>query len=327
MATVIDGTGAPEKQAQNPRGRTRPGPRRPRRNRGNRVAYLLVAPAVIVLLAVLAYPIGRLIVLSFQSFDSRSLFTGDAPFVGVSNYTEVLSDPEFWTVVGRTVVVVVAVVAIMMTLGFALASLLTRVSPWARVTLMVCLVLVWAMPMVSAALVWQWLFQPQYGVMNWLLTQGRVFGDLSAHDWFSHPEQGMSLIIALIIWKGLPFVVLTMYAALGQIPGELYEAAGLDGAGRRQTLRYVTVPMMRPVLAILVVLEVIWSVNSFTPIWVLTQGGPSGETSTLSVYSYVSAFTANDYGKGAAISLITIALLAAFAVLHVRRLAKDGEVA
>jgi N,N'-diacetylchitobiose transport system permease protein len=301
--------------------------KRHRRRRFVALPYGLIAPAVIVLLVVLGYPMVQLIVLSTQKFDSRSLFTGEAGFVGFANYLTVLGDPTFWAVVARTAVVTVVCVSVMMVVGFALASLVSRTSAWARVTLLMCLVLVWAMPMVSAALVWQWLFQPQYGVMNWLLSQLHVFGDLSAHDWFSDPAQALALIILLIVWKGLPFVVLTMYAALGQIPSEMYEASGLDGANRWQTLREITLPMLKPVLAILTVLEVIWSVNSFTPFWVLTQGGPSGQTTTLSVYAYVRAFTANDYGMGAAISIITILLLSAFAVIYVRRLAKDGEVA
>lgn len=303
-------------------------PRSPRqRRRGLGLPYGLVAPAVIVLLVVLGYPMVRLVGLSFQEFDSRSLFTGRAGFAGLDNYIQVLSDGTFWAVALRTAVVTVVCVGVMMVLGFALASVLMRTSPWARVTLMMCLVLVWAMPMVSAAMVWQWLFQPQYGVMNWVLTQLKVFGDLSAHDWFSSPTQALSLIILLIVWKGLPFVVLTMYAGMGQIPSEMYEASGLDGANRWQTVKEITLPMLRPVLSILIVLEVIWSVNSFTPFWVLTQGGPSGKTTTLSVYAYVEAFTSNSYGMGAAISILTIALLSVFAVFYVRRLAKDGEVA
>ncbi|MEU4575180.1 sugar ABC transporter permease [Nonomuraea sp. NPDC023979] len=299
----------------------------PARDRRSRLPYGLVAPAVIVLAVTLGYPVVRLVVLSFQKFDSRSLFTGEAPFVGVANYTDVLADPAFWAVLGRTVVVTAACVAAMMALGFALARALTRTSAWARLVFVVCLVLVWAMPMVSAALIWQWLFQPQYGVANWMLTQLGVFGDLTARDWFSEPGPALVLIIVLIVWKGLPFVILTMYAALLQIPSALYEASGIDGAGAWQTLRRITLPLMRPVLAVLVVLEVIWSVNSFTPFWVLTQGGPSGETTTVSVYAYVQAFTANDYGAGSAISVITIVLLSVFAVLYVRRLTKGGEVA
>lgn len=197
----------------------------------------------------------RLIWLSVQDFGPRSLFTGEAPFVGLGNFTRVLGDGDFWYVLLRTLVVSVACVAALMVIGFLLASLLRQVSAWARVMLSVCLVLVWAMPMVSASMIWRWLFEPQYGVLNWVITQLAIFGDFSAHDWFSSPGQALFLIIALIVWKGLPFVALTLYAAMGQIPDDLYEAAGLDGAGPSSMARHVTLPILGPVLAILVLLK------------------------------------------------------------------------
>ena len=288
--------------------------------------YGLLGPAVIAFAAVLGYPMVRLVWLSVQDFGPRSLFTGEAPFVGLGNFTRVLGDADFWHVLLRTLIVSVACVAGLMVIGFLLASLLRLVSNWARVMLSVCLVLVWAMPMVSASMIWRWLFEPQYGVLNWVITQLQVFGDFSAHDWFSSPGQALFLIIALIVWKGLPFIALTLYAAMGQIPDDLYEAAGLDGAGRWSTARHVTLPILGPVLAVLVLLEVIWSVNSFTPFWVLTQGGPDGGTTTLGVYSYLEAFTRNDYGGGAAIAIVTVVLLGVLAALYVRRLFASGEV-
>jgi N,N'-diacetylchitobiose transport system permease protein len=286
---------------------------------------VMIAPAVLVIALILGYPLVRLLVLSVQDFGPRSLFTGRADFAGADNFTAVFSDPVFWSVVVRTGVFTVVCVALLMVLGFLLAHLLMGVSRWVRVVTTACLVLVWAMPMVAATLVWQWMYQPQYGVANWLLTQLRVFGDLSAHNWFSDPTEGLALIILLIVWKGLPFVALTMFAARGQIPQSLYEAATLDGAGTLATFRHITIPIMRPVLAILAILEVIWSVNSFTPIWVLTQGGPSGGTTTLGVYAYTTAFSANDYGSGAAIAVVTVLLLAVFAAAYVRRLSASGE--
>jgi N,N'-diacetylchitobiose transport system permease protein len=287
--------------------------------------YGLIGPALIAFAAVLGYPIVRLIWLSLQDFGPRSLFTGEAPFVGLDNFTRVLADSDFWFTLLRTLIVSVACVGGLMVIGFLLASLLMQVSAWARVLLSICLVLVWAMPMVSATMIWRWLFEPQYGVLNWVITQVKVFGDFSAHDWFSSPGQALALIIALIVWKGLPFVALTLYAAMGQIPGDLYEAAALDGAGRWSVARHVTMPILGPVLAVLVLLEVIWSVNSFTPIWVLTQGGPDGGTTTLGVYSYLEAFTRNDYSGGAAIAIITVVLLGILSVLYVRRLFAQDE--
>ncbi|WP_255955100.1 carbohydrate ABC transporter permease [Streptomyces odontomachi] len=303
-----------------PAGRRRASATRPRL-----LPWAMIAPAVLALLLVQGYPLVRLLVLATQAFGPRSLFTGQADFVGVDNFTAIFTDPDFRAVLLRTVVFTALCVALLMVLGFLLSHLLIGVSPWARLLTTVCLVLVWAMPMVAATLVWQWMYQPQYGVANWLLTEVRVFGDLTAYDWFSHPVPALGLIVLLTVWKGLPFVALTLFAARGQIPESLYEAARLDGAGTLQTFRHLTVPILRPVLAILTVLEVVWSVNSFTPIWVLTQGGPDGATTTLGVYAYVTAFSRNDYGSGAAVAVVTVLILAVFATAYVRRTATRAE--
>jgi N,N'-diacetylchitobiose transport system permease protein len=287
--------------------------------------FALIAPAVVALLLIQGYPLVRLLVLSTQDFGPRSLFTGQADFIGLDNFTKIFSDADFRAVLVRTVVFTVLCVVLLMVLGFLLSHLLMGVSPWVRVITTVCLVLVWAMPMVAATLVWQWMYQPQYGVANWLLTKLHVFGDLSAYDRFSHPTQALGLIILLTVWKGLPFVALTLFAARGQIPESLYEAARLDGANTPQTFRHITIPVMRPVLAILTILEVIWSVNSFTPIWVLTQGGPDGQTTTLGVYAYITAFSRNDYGSGASIAVVTVLILAVFSIAYVRKLSAQGE--
>jgi len=291
-----------------------------------RLAYALIAPAVLILLAILAYPMARLILLSFQRFDSRSLFTGEAPLVGFDNYTRVLTDPQFWEVLARTAGVTIVTVLAVMVAGFGLAQLLRKAAGWARVTLLVGLVLIWAMPMVSSAIIWQWMFQPQYGVMNWILTRLVIFGDLSAHNWFGNTFEALTIIIVMVVWKGLPFVALTLYAGMTQIPEELYEAAALDGARAGAITRNITVPMLAPIIGVLTTLQVIWSVNSFTPFWVLTQGGPAGGTTTLSIYAYVKALSANDYGAGAAISILTVLILSTFAIVYVRRLSAQGEI-
>jgi N,N'-diacetylchitobiose transport system permease protein len=307
------------------RGRTGP-PGRRRPARGRLLPWAMVAPALAALLLIQGYPLVRLLILSTEDFGPRSLFTGQSDFVGLDNFTRIFADSDFLGVLLRTVVFTVLCVALLMVLGFLLSHLLMGVSAWARVVTTVCLVLVWAMPMVAATLVWQWMFQPQYGVANWLLTQVKVFGDLSAYDWFSHPVPALGLIIVLTVWKGLPFVALTLFAARGQISESLYEAARLDGAGTLQMFRHVTIPIMRPVLAILTILEVIWSVNSFTPIWVLTQGGPDGQTTTLGVYAYITAFSRNQYGSGASVAVVTVVVLALFSVAYIRRLSRQGEV-
>ncbi|KIF71084.1 hypothetical protein HY68_24790 [Streptomyces sp. AcH 505] len=305
--------------------RPRPPGRRRSATRPRMLPWAMIAPAVIALLLIQGYPLVRLLVLSTQDFGPRSLFTGQADFVGLDNFTKIFGDADFRAVLVRTLVFTALCVLLLMVLGFLISHLLMGVSRWVQIVTTVCLVLVWAMPMVAATLVWQWMYQPQYGVANWLLTKLQVFGDLTAHDWFSHPNQALGLIVLLTVWKGLPFVALTLFAARGQISESLYEAARLDGAGTLQTFRHITIPIMRPVLAILTILEVIWSVNSFTPIWVLTQGGPDGQTTTLGVYAYITAFSRNDYGSGASIAVVTVLILALFSIAYVRKLSAQGE--
>jgi N,N'-diacetylchitobiose transport system permease protein len=249
MATVLRRQAATEPQA--PPRRAGGSVTRPRL-----LPMAMIAPAVLVIALILGYPLVRLVILSLQDFGPRSLLTGRADFAGAENFTGVLGDPAFWAVLLRTAAFTLACVTLLMVLGFLLAHLLMGVSPWVRVVTTACLALVWAMPMVAATLVWQWMYQPQYGVANWLLTQLRVFGDLSAHNWFSDPREGLALIVLLTVWKGLPFVALTMFAARSQIPQSLYEAATLDGAGTLATFRHITIPVMKPVLAILAILEV-----------------------------------------------------------------------
>jgi N,N'-diacetylchitobiose transport system permease protein len=319
MATLVKEPRAGSPAPAAPRRRRR----RPTRPRA--LPWAMLTPTLIVFVVALGYPLAQLLYLSLRDYGPRSLFTGESGFAGLGNFTRVLGDGDFWDVVARTIVFTTVCVVAMMVLGFLMAHVLMGVSPWVRAVTTSSLALVWAMPMVAATLVWRWMYQPQYGVANWILTRMRVFGDLTARDWFNHPRQGLALIALLTVWKGLPFVALTMFAARGQIPRSFYEAARLDGAGTLDIFRHVTIPIMRPILAILAVLEVIWSVNSFTPIWVLTQGGPSGKTTTLGVYAYITAFSANQYGVGAAIAVLTVLLLAVFAALYVRRLSAQGD--
>jgi ABC-type sugar transport systems, permease components len=286
----------------------------------------MTGPAVLVLLVVLGYPLYLLVSLTFQNFGPQALFTGKATSAGLSNYTAVLQNPEFWQVLGRTALYVVATAGLVLVLGMLVAHMLRRLSPVMRLTTMITLVLVWAMPMVTASLIWQWLFQPQYGVMNWLVTQLGVFGDYSAHNWFMDPVQALVLIIVLEVWKGLPFVALVLYAGLSQIPDSMFEAATLDGAGAWQSFSTITLPMLRPVVFLVSILEVIWTVNSFVPIWILTKGGPNGGTTTLGVWAYLNAFVSNDYGRGATIAVLTVVILAVFTSIYVRRLVMDEEI-
>ncbi|WP_267423517.1 MULTISPECIES: carbohydrate ABC transporter permease [unclassified Curtobacterium] len=303
----------------------RPGSGRRRPVTASRAPLVLLAPAAVILLALVVYPLVRLVVISFQEYGLRAIFTGQAGFAGVTNYTNVLTDASFWPVILRTVIVTAAMVVGTLLIGMAVSQLLTRLGVVMRTVVSVVLVLAWAMPNVASSLVWQWLFQPFYGVLNWVVTQMRVFGDHTQDNWASHPAQAYTIVLTLVIWQAVPFVALTLYAAQSQIAPEYYEAGSLDGATTWAMYRAITLPALAPTLLLVTILSVIWDFNVFNQIWLLTRGGPEDATLTLGIWTFVKSFVSNAYGQGAAIAVISTVILGVLSSYYIRRLVRSGE--
>ncbi|MFF1871345.1 sugar ABC transporter permease [Streptomyces sp. CB03911] len=295
------------------------------RRRPSRAPWWLLSPAGLVMLTVTATPIVFLIYTSFTDYSQRSLFTGTYHQVGLRQYTALFDDPQFWQALLRSVLFTAAMVAGSIAVGTAVAQLLTRLATAMRLTVTIVLVLAWAMPTVASSLVWKWLFQPGYGVVNWLLTQAGVFGDMTNTDWANDPFLAYLSIWLLIVWQAVPFIALTLYAALTQLPLELQEAARLDGAGEFRVWWSVTLPFLRPTLMLVALLSVIWDFNVFNQIWLVSSGGPDSATTTLGIFAYRTAFVAFKIGQGAALSVITTAILVAITALYIRNLLRSGE--
>ena len=312
------------------------GPRRarlPRRIRGSRrsrqgdraTPYLLLAPAALVLGLVLGYPLVRLVLLSFQDYGLRALFTGQAPWDGFADYEHVFTGGEFGAVLLRTLVFCAALVLGTLLIGLLVALMLGALGRRMRAAVTFSMICAWAMPSVAATLVWQWLFQPGYGVVNWLLSRLGIFGDLSQHEWFASSFSAFCIIWLLVVWQSVPFVALTLRAGLSQIPRSYYETAAISGAGAWTSFRVVTLQFLRPILLLVTILSVIWDFNVFNQIWILTQGGPQDGTTTLGVWSFTQAFSSESYGQGAAIAVVTVLMLLVLTVYYVRRLVRAGE--
>ncbi|MEY9836870.1 N,N'-diacetylchitobiose transport system permease protein [Streptacidiphilus sp. EB103A] len=321
MTTLIK---APRKRAAAPQGAAVPPRRRPRR-RGRALPYLLLIPAAAVLGLVLGYPLVRVVVISFQDYGLRALFTGRITWAGWANYSTVLDDPQLVPVLLRTVGFCAALVAGTLLIGLAVALMMERLGRRMRTAVTLCLIAAWAMPNVASSLVWQWLFQPVYGVVNWLLTQTQLFGDLTQRDWSGSTLSAFLLVWLLVVWQSVPFVALTLYAGLSQIPRTYYEAAALDGAGPVTVFRVITLPFLRPILGLVTILSVIWDFNVFNQLWILTRGGPGVSTTTLPIWSFAKAFSSNSFGQGAAIAVLSVLLLLGATALYVRRLVRSGE--
>nr|WP_208329223.1 sugar ABC transporter permease [Streptomyces sp. 846.5] len=315
---------APRKRTAALQGAAVPPRHRPRR-RGHALPYLLLVPAAAVLGLVLGYPLVRVVVISFQDYGLRALFTGRITWAGWANYSSVLDDPQLVPVLLRTVGFCAALVAGTLLIGLAVALMMQRLGGRMRTAVTLCLIAAWAMPSVASSLVWQWLFQPVYGVVNWLLTRTQLFGDLTQRDWSGSTLSAFLLVWLLVVWQSVPFVALTLYAGLSQIPRTYYEAAALDGAGPVTVFRVITLPFLRPILGLVTILSVIWDFNVFNQLWILTRGGPGTSTTTLPIWSFTKAFSSNSFGQGAAIAVLSVLLLLGATALYVRRLVRSGE--
>ncbi|MEU2750316.1 sugar ABC transporter permease [Streptomyces collinus] len=315
----------PPRQAPTPP----PENRRPRERRtsgGAAAPWLLLAPCLLILALVMGYPLARLVTLSFQKFGQSQLWGFQpAESVGFDNFAKVLGDGEFWAVVLRTIVFAAGAVVFTMVIGMALALLLQRVSGWLKMLINIVLVASWGMPVIVATTVFKWLFDSDYGVFNALLS--KLPGvDMVGHNWFASGPEGLAVIMLLVIWGAVPFVVITLSAGLTQVPKELEEAARLDGAGSWGVFRYVTLPVLKPIIVMLTTLSVIWDMGVFPQVFVMRGGHPEPEFQVLNTYSYDRAFVVNDYAQGSAIALITVLLLLGVVAVYMRQMLKIGEV-
>jgi N,N'-diacetylchitobiose transport system permease protein len=289
------------------------------------VPYWLILPVLITVGAVLGYPIYRLVRLSTQHYGLFELIQHKGKPAGLSNYGSILHDPVFWHTLLRTVVFTAANVTLTIGLGLLAALLLARVGGVVRVLLTSGLVLVWSMPIVVAVQVWYWMTNFDNGVVNYILTQLHL-GDFSQHDWYATTFSQLALVTTLIVWGGLPFVAITLYAGLTQVPADLVEAASIDGAGSWRVFRDITVPIIKPILLILTSLSIIWDFGVFTqPFLLIGQSKLHTGNYLMGIYLFEEGYLKTDFGRGAAISLVMLLIVAVLSVFYVRKMVKLGE--
>lgn len=290
------------------------------------VPYLLILPVIAVIAAILGYPLYKLVTLSLQQYMLPELIQRKGTWIGLDNYASVLRDEIFWRTLLRTVIFTAANVGLTIVVGTLIAFLLIRVSAWVRVLLTAGLVLVWSMPAVVAVQVWFWMTNFQNGILNYALTELRV-GDYAQHDWYETTFSKLAMVTLLIVWGAIPFVTITVYAGLAQVPRELVEAAEIDGAGPLRVFRDVTFPILKPIFLILTSLSIIWDFGVFTQPYLLI-GASHIDTSNylMGVYVFIEGYAHSDFGRGAAISLLMLVMVAAMSVFYVRRMVKMGEV-
>jgi N,N'-diacetylchitobiose transport system permease protein len=287
--------------------------------------YLLLAPAGAVIAAVLGYPLYKLVTLSFQQYGLFELLAHKGKWIGLDNYSKIVHDSTFWHVLWRTTLFTVVNVGLTMVLGTLVAVLLAKLGTFMRLLLTMGLVLVWSMPPVVSVNIWNWMVDYEFGVLNWTLTRLHL-GDFTHHDWFVSPIQGFAVITAIVVWGAIPFVAITVFAGLTQVPGELVEAAEIDGAGPLRIFRDITFPILKPIFVILASLSVIWDFQVFNQIWIIRNSRPEAHYFLMSIYSFVTSFNVSQYGLGSAIALTMVLIMFGVTFVYIRQMVRIGEI-
>jgi N,N'-diacetylchitobiose transport system permease protein len=302
-----------------------PAPVPVRRRRREATPYVLILPTLFVLAGLLAFPLVYMTELSFKKLTLRDLFTGGSgTWVGFANYSKILHDSFFWTVVVRTIVVAAVCVLVSVVSGMLVALLMQRVSGWVRMCMIVAMMLVWALPQLVATQVFTWLVDTDWGVLNWLID--KIPGvDFTNHSWFIDPTEGWSVIIALVVWGAIPFLAISLYAGLTQVPQDLVEAAVVDGAGALAVFRNVTWPILRPLVVIVTTLSVIWDMGLFTQPYVARASKPELDYYSLAIYAYQEAFAKSNYNTGSAIAVLTVLLMVGLMAFYTRQMFRIGD--
>jgi len=275
-----------------------------------RYGYFFLAPVVLFLGAVIVLPLAHAFWTSLHRV--RGLST---TFVGLANYVRALTEDAFWHSLGVSVVFTASSVALHLVLGLALALLLDQLR-FARTAMRIAFLTPWMVAPAVGATIWLWLLEPQFGVVNWLLRAVHVVNAPVA--WLGEPGTALGAVIGVDVWRGVPFVMLLMLAGLQTIPAEQYEAAAMDGAGAWQRFRHVTWPNLRYLTVVATTLDVINTIRHYDIIGVMTAGGPAGATETLPVLLYNTAFRANRFGDAAAVGVLLLLVVLAFAAVYVK---------
>ncbi|GAA5038786.1 multiple sugar transport system permease protein [Thermocatellispora tengchongensis] len=294
----------------------RPAPRRRRSSQWTALAFL--APLVVYLLLFYAYPLYRNIELSLHDYTPRAFVRGDAEFTGPENYLDVLSDDTFVRALRNTALFTLVSIAAQYALGLALAVFFHR-GFRLSVVLRAMFLVPWLLPLIVSASTWSWMLNSDNGIVNAAL---EAFG-VGQINWLTSPDTSLIAVTIANIWLGIPFNLVILYAGLQNIPAELYEAAGLDGANAWQRFRRITFPLLRPVSAITLLLGLIYTLKVVDIIWIMTRGGPADASTTLAIWSYREAFGTGqpDFSPAAAVGnlLIVIAFAAGLVHVHLRR--------
>lgn len=288
-------------------------------NKNKWVGFLYLLPALILLGILIIYPFFNALGLSFQS---QLIYELKGKFVGFANYKEFLFDKDFWHSFYLSVVWTLSNVVGQVLFGLIISLMLNKAFH-GRTLVRGLVLLPFFMPVVSIMLMWRWMLNDSYGMINYILISvGIIHKPVS---WLGSAATAFPTIIAIATWRYIPFVIINILAKLQVIPLEMYEAAELDGANGWQKFRFVTFPEITDVLTVVIILRIIFMFKKVDEIMMLTNGGPGNATEVLPLYSYKNAFESMQLGKGAASSIILMVILSVFMAVYLHFAEKEEE--
>ena len=288
------------------------------RGRGWLLPLFLLSPALVLLLGIVAYPIARAIWLSFHRLE---IFRPDlSQYVGLDHYRGLLQDPVIRIALQNSIVWVVGVVLFQFLGGMVGALILNQRFPGRAIVRGLALI-PWATPSVLVALMWTWMLDGNYGLVNDLLVKAGILSRFQ--PWLAQPWSALPAVILAVGWQGIPFFAVMLLAALQAIPEDLFEAARIDGASAWRVFLHVTLPLLLPTILITTMLRMIWTANYMDLIMIMTGGGPGYSSLTLPLHAYYTAYKRLDFGYGSTIAIVQVLILAAAIVAYLRQLRKN----
>lgn len=279
------------------------------------VRFSFLLPVILYLLIFFGYPLYYSITVSLQDYNLQTEYTGIAPFIGLTNYLSVLQDTTTRMAAWHTLIFTVGSIVPQFLLGLGLALFFAQRFPLSRF-LRSLLLLPWLLPLVVSGTVWKWLFDQTNGIIDQMLAGLHL---LPAHyGWLTTPGWALAAIVITNIWIGIPFNMVLLYSGLQGISGEFYEAASIDGANKWQRFWSITVPLLRPVIGVVLLLGLIYTLKVFDVVYVITGGGPANTTQIFATWSYNLSFAQQLFGQGAALGNIILIISLVVALIYLR---------
>jgi len=291
------------------------------REQDARIAWLLVAPSLLIILGVTLWPIISTFILSF--YVAPTGINQARTFVGFGNYLEMLRDPAFWETIKRTLYFTVVSVSLELILGLAIAQLIHS-RPWGWKFLRFSLIIPWAVPTIVNGAMWRWIYSADFGALNGILFQLGLIDHYV--PWLTLSSAAMNLVILADLWHTIPFVALILQAALAALPEELNEAAAVDGANAFQRFWHIRLPLLRPAILVALIVRTVEAFRVFDIVYIITSGGPASKTITISYLTYLYSFSYGKQGIGAALSFLISICTIIIAIFYIRFLYQPEEI-